>query len=106
MKKSRFTRMVQARRGSREPTLSSTAYGTVSLWFESHILLTECILQICTDNMLKSDHAVLLTELSRSWPSDIAITVRSGVIDGLASHPLRDELTAFSKGEPCCLPFF
>src|SRR5262245_42989132 len=56
--------------------------------------------------MLTSDQAVLLTQLSRSWPAGMAISVRSGVIDSLESHPLRDEVTAFSKGEPCCLPFY
>jgi len=56
--------------------------------------------------MLTADQSTLLTQLSGSWPAALAISVRNGLVEGLSSHPLREEIIAFSKGDPCCLPFF
>lgn len=56
--------------------------------------------------MLSTEQTTVLTSLSQSWPANLALSIRDGVVDNIQSHPLRDEITAFENRERCSLPYF
>jgi hypothetical protein len=56
--------------------------------------------------MLTTDQITVLTALSQSWPANLALSIRDGLVENLSSHALREEISAFSNEERCSLPFF
>jgi hypothetical protein len=56
--------------------------------------------------MLSTNQITVLTSLAQSWPANLAISIRDGVVEDLQSHPLREEITAFENRQRCSLPYF
>lgn len=56
--------------------------------------------------MLSTEQTTVLTSLSRSWPTNLAISIRDRVVENIQRHPLRDEIAAFENRERCSLPYF
>jgi hypothetical protein len=56
--------------------------------------------------MLSTDQITVLSSLSQSWPTHLALSIRNGIVENLNSHPLHQEITAFSNRDRCNLPYF